>query len=164
MQQQLQEKTVYGLLRDAVVNQKMTQEEAADYVLDLVDKDELANFVRPILVNEARRFVRRETKFIEQDVVQQIERGDDPLSVRRKLLQEEFFVDEKIGWVRYADSTIEHHERRASYQEIRSKSLREDAEFHRQIAREMREARVKYFRELAPERQKFYKNRAVSTD
>lgn len=144
---QMEGTSIYAELRKRVGN-GMTPEKAVDTLLRVVPKATLAEFVRPLLVKEARRYIRFDVLKVEQQVRVDTLGGKDPVQARRDLLDLEFWVNPQVRWVKFRFSTVEHHELRAEFQEKHAKSCLEDAQFHREIARDMLTAGVNTFEQL----------------
>ncbi len=138
--------TVYEQLR-AAVKAGATPEEATDRVIGRMRKADLAQLVRPLLVNEARRYQRSATKAIEEEVDRRIAEGEDPLSVRRKLSQSSFALPsgEYVDWL---DATAEQHLARAGWTRQQAGALVADAERHESAAAAIEAAGVACLRDL----------------
>lgn len=138
--------TVYERLR-ATVKAGATPEQAADRVLAAMRKADLAKLVRPLLVNEARRYARHETLVIEQEVDRRIADGEDPISVRRKLSESTFPLPGR-GRVNWLDATADDHRQRASWQRQLAHACDSDAERHEAAAAAIEAAGVTCLREI----------------
>lgn len=138
--------SVFTDLRKHVDN-GCTPEEAADLVIRTLTVDDLAMFVRPLLVHQAHREQRNFDRHVEQDVDLRLDLGADPIRVRR-LLSTTTFALPSGEFVPWLDATADQHRLRASWQRGRAASCVDDAERHESAAVAIETAGVSCLRDL----------------
>lgn len=138
--------SVFTELRRHVDN-GCTPEEAATLVIRTLTVEELAAFVRPLLVHQAHREQRNFDRKIEADVDLRLDLGADPIRVRR-LLSETTFALPSGEFVPWLDATAAQHRARSAWQRGRAASCIDDAERHEAAAVAIEAAGVSCLRDL----------------
>lgn len=131
-------------LTQMIGRQGMTPVDAADAIFEL-DHDTLVDLVRPLIVQEGRRYVRSRTRRIEHRVSfgDQESRAD----ARIRLARESFSLPDGRN-VRWLDATVDDHLARAAWQRVFADSCIADAELHEKAAAEIEAAGVTCLREI----------------
>lgn len=124
-----------------------TPEEAAALVIETLSLDELAAFVRPLLVNHAHVCKRGFDRKVEANVDLRLDMGADPVRARR-LLSETTFALPSGEFVAWLDATAVQHRARAGWQRGRASSCLDDADRHESAAIAIESAGVACLRDL----------------
>lgn len=138
--------TIYETLRK-LVDEGLGPDQAADRALAGATKEALARVLRPLVVMEARRLCRGDTRNLEDEVDTRIAAGEDPLSVRRKLSGSEFALPDG-RYVPWLDATAADHLARAGWQRRVGQACITDAERHEVAAADIEAAGVTCLRDL----------------
>lgn len=124
--------TVYSFIHRCI-DEGNDSDAAAARLLRTITKAELGKFITPLLLNEGHRYERTLTRRIEAEVDARLAAGEDPISVRRKLVGESFPLP-GVGLVKWVEATPEQHLARAAWQRTHAAASIADAERHEAAA------------------------------
>lgn len=127
--------TLDQMLRRLVVDDGLSPEIAADKAMHSVPKTQLIDYMRPIIITQAKKHARREVREIENRALAPAVVSERPTTAeaRTALVSRGFAVPGK-GLVDWADATTEDHLARAQWQRNSAAASITDAERHEAAA------------------------------
>lgn len=136
-----------------LVNEHVQDEEDLDtavlnvFALLLQDEELMQAIIIPLLRHEVHRLLRHRALQSEKDSNLSNEPTANPAADRLAYLNERFFVP-GIGFVTWAEATVEHHTRRITYLSDKAQSILDTAARHEEAITQINAAGVKCLGEV----------------
>lgn len=133
----------------ALINNGWTPEDAVERAMKEISAEEWEEYLRDLLLAEARRLRRDRVRRNEHRAAAQIEAGADPAKVIGDFVHDGFTLpDGDATWVHYWSATAEEHELKALWYYDQAAAHTKAAEWHEACAAWIREAGVTCLRDL----------------
>lgn len=122
-------------------------EEAVDSVIANAKVDERHEFLRELLLAEAKSASRSRTHTRERRCAARIAAGGDPVTARRELVSDSFLLPDG-EWVRHLEASADQHLARSGWLKVQAKGLYATAQFHEDCATAITSAKASCLADL----------------